>query len=45
MPEARGPEMRISGGAAAPVMPAPRVDWPTDGAAPVLGPARPLAAE
>ncbi len=45
MVEARAPDVRISGGAAAPVIPAPRVDWPIDGAAPVLGPARPLAAE
>ena len=43
MPEARLPEMRMSGGAAVP--PAPRVDWPVNGAAPSLGPARPLAAE
>ncbi len=39
------PEVRMSGGTAAVVPPAPRVDWPMNGAAPSLGPARPLAAE
>lgn len=47
VPEARMPDLRMSGGAAAspPPPPAPRVDWPVNGAAPSLGPARPLAAE
>jgi hypothetical protein len=44
VPEARVPDVRMSGGAAA-VPPAPRVDWPVNGSAPSLGPARPLAAE
>jgi hypothetical protein len=30
---------------AAPTPPGPRVDWPVGGAAPALGPAKPLAAE
>ena len=43
LPETAPPEMRMAGGAAVPA--APRVDWPVTGAAPTLGPARPLAAE
>lgn len=48
LPEMRMSEVRMTGGAAAAPLssaPAPRVDWPVNGAAPTLGPARPLAAE
>jgi Domain of unknown function (DUF4177) len=44
--EPRRVDVGMIGGAAAPALPpAQRVEWPVDGAAPSLGPARPLAAE